>query len=49
VVLSEEVYPDEPVVQYSLSAAVSLFSFSRVGELDQGTFWVTLIAYLDML
>ena len=48
-VLSEEVYPDEPVVQYSLSAAVSLFSLSRAGELDQGTFWVTLIPYLDML
>ena len=48
-VLSEEVYPDEPVVQHSLGAAVSLLSFSRAGELDQSTFWVTLIAYLDKI
>ena len=48
-VLSEEVYPDESVVEHSLSAAVSLLSFSRAGELDQSTLWVTLVAHLDRL
>ena len=48
-VLPEKVYPDEPVVQYGLCAAVSLLSFNRAGELDQSTFGVTLIAYLNKI